>query len=80
MAVSKLKPASDIFAVYEGCQQRHFGENYAQELAEKARQLPQDIKWHFIGGLQTSTCSTALYPLLLFSFCIRRSVRICHVI
>ncbi|KAF8855635.1 hypothetical protein BDZ45DRAFT_715658 [Acephala macrosclerotiorum] len=53
VAVSKLKPASDIQALYnEG--QRHFGENYAQELMEKAAILPKDIKWHFIGGLQSN--------------------------
>ncbi|KAH9223356.1 hypothetical protein DL95DRAFT_353536 [Leptodontidium sp. 2 PMI_412] len=55
VAVSKLKPASDILALYqEG--QRHFGENYAQELMEKAEVLPKDIKWHFIGGLQSNKC------------------------
>ncbi|KAL2075861.1 hypothetical protein VTL71DRAFT_804 [Oculimacula yallundae] len=55
VAVSKLKPASDILALYqEG--HRHFGENYAQELMEKAEILPKDIKWHFIGGLQSNKC------------------------
>ncbi|KUJ21628.1 uncharacterized protein LY89DRAFT_546065, partial [Mollisia scopiformis] len=55
VAVSKLKPASDILALYnEG--QRHFGENYAQELLEKAAVLPRDIRWHFIGGLQSNKC------------------------
>ncbi|KAH7342487.1 hypothetical protein BKA65DRAFT_504213 [Rhexocercosporidium sp. MPI-PUGE-AT-0058] len=55
VAVSKLKPASDILALYqEG--HRHFGENYAQELMEKAEVLPKDIKWHFIGGLQSNKC------------------------
>jgi len=34
--------------------QRHFGENYAQEICDKAPQLPQDIRWHFIGHLQTN--------------------------
>jgi hypothetical protein len=57
VAVSKLKPASDILSVYKVGNHRHFGENYAQELAEKAQLLPRDIKWHFIGGLQTSTSS-----------------------
>jgi pyridoxal phosphate enzyme (YggS family) len=33
----------------------HFGENYAQELTEKAELLPKSIQWHFIGGLQSST-------------------------
>ncbi|CZS99024.1 probable Putative unspecific racemase [Rhynchosporium graminicola] len=55
VAVSKLKPASDILALYqEG--HRNFGENYAQELMEKAQVLPKDIKWHFIGGLQSNKC------------------------
>ncbi|KAG4413724.1 hypothetical protein IFR04_013119, partial [Cadophora malorum] len=52
VAVSKLKPATDILALYQAGQ-RHFGENYAQELMEKAEVLPKDIKWHFIGGLQS---------------------------
>ncbi|EKD14791.1 alanine racemase family protein (ISS) [Drepanopeziza brunnea f. sp. 'multigermtubi' MB_m1] len=52
--VSKLKPASDILALYQDAGQRHFGENYAQELIEKAEVLPRDVKWHFIGGLQST--------------------------
>ena len=54
MAVSKLKPASDILALYNEEKQLHFGENYAQELTEKAELLPKELKWHFIGGLQSS--------------------------
>ena len=34
--------------------QRHFGENYVQEICEKAPQMPGDIQWHFIGGLQSN--------------------------
>ncbi|KAI9738870.1 MAG: hypothetical protein M1818_005183 [Claussenomyces sp. TS43310] len=57
VAVSKLKPASDILALHEHpiCHE-HFGENYAQELTEKAQMLPASIKWHFIGGLQSNKC------------------------
>lgn len=55
VCVSKLKPASDIKALYD-VGYRHFGENYVQELIEKAKVLPKDIKWHFIGGLQTNKC------------------------
>jgi PLP dependent protein len=55
VAVSKLKPASDIAALHQSpASQEHFGENYAQELTEKAQLLPSSIKWHFIGGLQSS--------------------------
>jgi len=53
VAVSKAKPVSDIEAVYE-MGHRDFGENRAQEMAEKAAVLPTDIRWHFIGGLQTN--------------------------
>lgn len=55
VAVSKLKPASDIMALYD-VGVRHFGENYVQELVGKAKELPKDICWHFIGGLQTGKC------------------------
>ena len=53
VAVSKTKPIEDILALYsEG--QRDFGENYVQELVEKQQQLPADIRWHFIGHLQSN--------------------------
>jgi pyridoxal phosphate enzyme (YggS family) len=53
VAVSKTKPVSDILELYE-LGHRDFGENYVQELVEKADQLPKDIRWHFIGHLQTN--------------------------
>ncbi|KAG6035211.1 hypothetical protein E4U41_006164 [Claviceps citrina] len=59
VAVSKLKPANDILALHQApTSHEHFGENYAQELAQKAQLLPRDIKWHFIGGLQSGHCKT----------------------
>jgi len=51
VAVSKTKPINDILALYD-LGQRDFGENYVQELVEKQKQLPADIRWHFIGHLQ----------------------------
>ena len=53
VAVSKTKPVEDIRELYE-LGQRDFGENYVQELVEKQQQLPQDIRWHFIGHLQSN--------------------------
>jgi len=53
VAVSKTKPASDILDLYQ-LGQRDFGENYVQELVDKAAQLPTDICWHFIGHLQSN--------------------------
>lgn len=51
VAVSKTKPVEDIRELY-ALGQRDFGENYVQELIEKQPQLPNDIRWHFIGHLQ----------------------------
>lgn len=53
VAVSKTKPAEDIQALYN-LGQRDFGENYVQELVEKQAVLPADIRWHFIGHLQSN--------------------------
>jgi pyridoxal phosphate enzyme (YggS family) len=53
VAVSKLKPASDIEDLYK-LGQRDFGENYVQELVEKQAVLPSNIHWHFIGHLQSN--------------------------
>lgn len=55
VAVSKYKPQEDIQTLYDAGQ-RHFGENYVQELVEKAQALPKDICWHFIGSLQSNKC------------------------
>ena len=53
VAVSKFKPVEDIRLAYDAGQ-RLFGENRPQELAQKAKLLPDDIQWHFIGHLQTN--------------------------
>jgi PLP dependent protein len=53
LAVSKTKTADEIRSLYD-LGQRDFGENYVQELVEKQALLPGDIRWHFIGHLQTN--------------------------
>ena len=53
VAVSKTKPVDDIRALYD-LGQRDFGENYVQEMADKQSELPKDIRWHFIGHLQSN--------------------------
>jgi len=53
VAVSKFKPAEDLRACYDAGQ-RDFGENYAQQLIEKAAVLPRDLRWHFIGTVQSN--------------------------
>ncbi|KAI4234179.1 MAG: hypothetical protein L6R40_006838 [Gallowayella cf. fulva] len=57
VAVSKLKPTNDILALHQAPHSHlHFGENYLQELLQKASLLPKEIRWHFIGALQTNKC------------------------
>lgn len=55
IAVSKTKPASAVREAY-AAGQRDFGENYAQELVQKAEELNDltELRWHFIGHLQTN--------------------------
>jgi pyridoxal phosphate enzyme (YggS family) len=53
IAVSKTKPIEDLQEAYEAGQ-RLFGENKALEMRDKHEVLPKDIRWHFIGHLQTN--------------------------
>lgn len=53
IAVSKGQEVEKIKALYnEG--HRDFGENFLQELQQKKAQLPKDIKWHFLGNIQSN--------------------------
>lgn len=53
VAVSKTKPVEMIMQVYNAGH-RDFGENKVQELTAKQKLLPEDIRWHLIGHLQTN--------------------------
>jgi pyridoxal phosphate enzyme (YggS family) len=59
VAVSKTRSVDEIRELYDRGQ-RDFGENHALELQSKARELPADIRWHFIGHLQTNKVKTIL--------------------
>ncbi|XP_057977480.1 uncharacterized protein LOC131164363 [Malania oleifera] len=59
VAVSKTKPVSLIRELYDAGH-RCFGENYVQELLQKAPQLPEDIEWHFIGHLQSNKVKSVM--------------------
>lgn len=64
MAVSKTKPVEAILDAYSAGQ-RHFGENYVNELVDKANDQKilencKDIKWHFIGNLQRNKVNKVL--------------------
>lgn len=54
LAVSKTQPVERLREAL-ACGQRAFGENYAQELAEKAEALAgETVEWHFIGPIQSN--------------------------
>ena len=59
VAVSKFHPAGEIIEAY-AAGQRAFGENRPQEFAAKVPSLPADIRWHFIGHLQTNKLKLVL--------------------
>ncbi len=52
-AVSKFHPIEALKQAYEAGQ-RVFGESRVQELLAKISQMPNDVRWHFIGHLQTN--------------------------
>ena len=59
LIVSKRRSIAQIQTYYDRGA-RDFGENRAQELLEKAPQLPQDIRWNFIGHLQRNKVRAVL--------------------
>ena len=59
VAVSKFNPAEAIQEAYDAGQ-RIFGESRPQELFQKVSVLPDDIRWHFIGHLQTNKLKMVL--------------------
>ena len=73
VAVSKTMSVGDIMEVYDQGH-RDFGENRAQELAEKAPLLPDDIRWHFVGALQSRKARTVRPIATLLHSMDRRSL------
>jgi PLP dependent protein len=53
VAVSKTHPVASVEEAYQAGQ-KDFGENKVQELLQKQKELPADIRWHLIGHLQTN--------------------------
>ena len=63
LAVSKKQPLEKLKVLYE-LGHRDFGENYAQELVQKAEQMKaqgyDQCRWHFIGHLQKNKINALL--------------------
>ncbi len=59
VAVSKFHPVERLMEAYDAGQ-RVFAESRPQELAAKVPQMPSDVKWHFIGHLQTNKLKLVL--------------------
>lgn len=86
VAVSKLKPASDILCLHREHGHAAFGENYVQELLHKAKLVAdaanagakddghgegKGIEWHFIGGLQSNKCKQLAHEAGLALACVQ---------
>jgi PLP dependent protein len=72
VAVSKLQPPEAVLAAFTAGQ-REFGENYAQELRDKASTLPE-AEWHFIGALQTNKAKLVVGRASLVHTCDRAAL------
>ncbi len=64
VAVTKHANVIDIREAYNSGQ-RDFGENYVQSVLPKIEQLPDDIRWHFIGRLQKNKINKILDRFVL---------------
>ena len=53
LAVSKTKPLEELEEAYTAGM-RDFGENKVQELVKKSENFHDDVRWHFIGQLQSN--------------------------
>lgn len=53
LAVSKTKPLEELEEAYIAGM-RDFGENKVQELVKKSENFHDDVRWHFIGQLQSN--------------------------
>lgn len=53
VCVTKFHPVERLMEAYE-VGERDFGESRVQELVRKYEEMPKDIRWHFIGHLQTN--------------------------
>jgi len=59
VAVSKYRSLEELNALYQ-TGQRIFAENRVQELLDKQKDLPKDIKWHLIVHLQTNKVKSVI--------------------
>jgi pyridoxal phosphate enzyme (YggS family) len=72
VAVSKTQPVQAVLEAFTAGQAA-FGENYAQELREKAHALPE-ADWHFIGALQTNKAKLVVGRAALVHTCDRAAL------
>jgi PLP dependent protein len=72
VAVTKTQPMEAVLEAFTAGQQA-FGENYAQELRDKADALPE-ADWHFIGALQTNKAKLVVGRAALVHTCDRAAL------
>lgn len=73
LAVTKTHPARAVRTLYDAGL-RHFGASYVQEWQEKAPELPEEIRWHFVGHLQSNKAKYIVDRVAMVHSVDRRSV------
>ena len=73
VCVSKFHSNEAIMEAYE-VGERDFGESRVQELLPKYEALPKDIRWHFIGHLQTNKIKYLIGKIALYHSCDREDL------
>lgn len=74
-AVSKKQPLERLQAAY-GAGLRDFGENYVQPMEDRRGQLPDDVRWHFIGHLQSNKARRVAWCHLIHSLDSAKAARL----
>lgn len=75
VAVSKRQPLERLQAAYDAGL-RDFGENYVQALLERRPQLPDDVRWHFIGHLQSNKAKQVAWAHLIHALDSRKTAKL----
>lgn len=73
VSVTKTRDVEEINEAYD-IGERDFGENKAQEFLSKVDRLPEDIRWHFIGSLQSNKVRKIIDKVYLIQSVDRKSI------
>ena len=79
IAVSK-KQSIEKIKILKALGIKKFGENYAQELSQKAELLKgSNLEWHFIGPIQSNKCDQIVKHSSLIHSVAREKLSLIHI-